>query len=44
MTHMPQESFQITLMVPLLQKKRDFTIEFKVNCINEAKIIFHRAY
>ena len=41
MSHLPQESFQITLMVPLFVKKCDFSIEFKLNCINKAKKI-HR--
>ena len=29
-------------MVPPSAMKRDFSIEFKLNCIYEAKIIFHR--
>ena len=41
MLHMPQENFQIALLVPLLQKKSAiFSIEFKLNCISESKICF----
>ena len=39
MSHLPKESFQITDGSPSA-KKRDFSIEFKLNCIKKAKNIF----
>ena len=41
MSNLPQESFHIT-DGSSSAKKRDFSIEFKLNCINKAKFIFHR--